>query len=145
MSVPLLLTGVSALIFRELSLTISFAILASLPLALTLVPMLAAQLGKVQFKSGLEQNRALLKVLSYSAFAAVTWWVWQDTLQAANMFGISGNEQATWEGDNVDATTVIVTIPLASLRAENARLTKERDNARRQDRPDYGELAKEAR
>jgi hydrophobe/amphiphile efflux-1 (HAE1) family protein len=50
----LLITGLSALIFRELILTISFAILASLPLALTLVPMLAAQLGKVRFKSGLE-------------------------------------------------------------------------------------------
>ncbi len=51
----LLITGLSALIFRELILTISFAILASLPLALTLVPMLAAQLGKVRFKSGLEK------------------------------------------------------------------------------------------
>jgi hydrophobe/amphiphile efflux-1 (HAE1) family protein len=56
----LLIVGLAALIFRELILTISFAILASLPLALTLVPMLAAQLGKVRFKSGLETNRALL-------------------------------------------------------------------------------------
>lgn len=56
----LLITGLAALIFRELILTISFAILASLPLALTLVPMLAAQLGKVRFTSGLERNRALL-------------------------------------------------------------------------------------
>ncbi len=56
----LLIVGLAALIFRELILTISFAILASLPLALTLVPMLAAQLGKVKFKSGLENNRALL-------------------------------------------------------------------------------------
>jgi hydrophobe/amphiphile efflux-1 (HAE1) family protein len=51
----LLITGLAALIFRELILTISFAILASLPLALTLVPMLAAQLGKVRFSSGLER------------------------------------------------------------------------------------------
>jgi CzcA family heavy metal efflux pump len=51
----LLISGLSALLFRELILTISFAILASLPLALTLVPMLAAQLGKVRFKSGLDQ------------------------------------------------------------------------------------------
>jgi hydrophobe/amphiphile efflux-1 (HAE1) family protein len=51
----LLISGLSALIFRELILTISFAILASLPLALTLVPMLAAQLGKVRFHSGLER------------------------------------------------------------------------------------------
>jgi hydrophobe/amphiphile efflux-1 (HAE1) family protein len=56
----LLITGLAALIFRELILTISFAILASLPLALTLVPMLAAQLGKVKFTSGLENNRLLL-------------------------------------------------------------------------------------
>ncbi|HEU4563073.1 MAG TPA: efflux RND transporter permease subunit [Gemmatimonadaceae bacterium] len=56
----LLMTGLSALIFRELILTISFAILASLPLALTLVPMLAAQLGKVRFSSGLERARPLV-------------------------------------------------------------------------------------
>jgi multidrug efflux pump subunit AcrB len=56
----LLLTGISALIFRELILTISFAILSSLPLALTLVPMLAAQLGKVRFRSGLDRLRPLV-------------------------------------------------------------------------------------
>jgi CzcA family heavy metal efflux pump len=56
----LLITGLSALIFRELILTISFAILASLPLALTLVPMLAAQLGKIRFSSGLERFPPLL-------------------------------------------------------------------------------------
>ena len=48
----LLMTGLSAMSFKELILTISFAIRASLPLALTLVPMLAAQLGKIRFKSG---------------------------------------------------------------------------------------------
>jgi CzcA family heavy metal efflux pump len=51
----LLISGLSALLFRELILTISFAILASLPLALTLVPMLSAQLGKVRFSSGLDR------------------------------------------------------------------------------------------
>ncbi|HET9453627.1 MAG TPA: efflux RND transporter permease subunit [Gemmatimonadaceae bacterium] len=56
----LLMTGLSALIFRELILTISFAILASLPLALTLVPMLAAQFGKVRFQSGLDRFRPLV-------------------------------------------------------------------------------------
>jgi multidrug efflux pump subunit AcrB len=56
----LLITGLSALIFRELILTVSFAILASLPLALTLIPMLAAQLGKVRFKSGLENFAPLV-------------------------------------------------------------------------------------
>jgi CzcA family heavy metal efflux pump len=56
----LLITGLSALLFRELILTISFATAATLPLALTLVPMLAAQFGKVKFESGLERARPLL-------------------------------------------------------------------------------------
>ena len=56
----LLMTGMSALIFKELILTISFAILASLPLALTIVPMLAAQLGKVKFSSGMDRWRPLV-------------------------------------------------------------------------------------
>lgn len=56
----LLMTGLSALIFKQLILTISFAILAALPLALTLVPMLAAQLGKVRFQSGLDRWRPVL-------------------------------------------------------------------------------------
>jgi CzcA family heavy metal efflux pump len=56
----LLITGLSALIFRELILTISFSHLASLPLALTLVAMLAAQLGKIRFESGLERFRPLV-------------------------------------------------------------------------------------
>jgi CzcA family heavy metal efflux pump len=56
----LLISGLSALLFRELILTISFAILASLPLALTLVPMLAAQLGKIRFQSGMGRNRLLI-------------------------------------------------------------------------------------
>jgi CzcA family heavy metal efflux pump len=56
----LLMTGLSAMIFKELILTISFAILASLPLALTLVPMLAAQLGKIRFKSGIDGWRPLI-------------------------------------------------------------------------------------
>ncbi len=55
----LLITGLAALIFRELILTISFAMLASLGTALTLVPMLAAQLGKVRRTSGLERSRAI--------------------------------------------------------------------------------------
>lgn len=49
----LLISGLAALLFRELILTISFAILASLLVALTVVPMLAAQLAKVRFTSGL--------------------------------------------------------------------------------------------
>jgi multidrug efflux pump subunit AcrB len=52
----LLVTGMAALIFRELILTISFAIAASLAAALTLVPMMAALLAKVGFQSGLRQT-----------------------------------------------------------------------------------------
>lgn len=53
----LLITGLTALIFRELILTISFAIVASLGVALTLVPMLAAQTAKIQRESGLARTR----------------------------------------------------------------------------------------
>ncbi|MCA9737216.1 MAG: efflux RND transporter permease subunit, partial [Gemmatimonadetes bacterium] len=55
----LLISGLAALIFRELILTISFAILASLAVALTVVPMLAAQLSRIRFSSGLQSWRAL--------------------------------------------------------------------------------------
>jgi len=50
----LLIVGLAALIFRELILTISFAILASLGVALTVVPMLSAQLAKIRFSSGVK-------------------------------------------------------------------------------------------
>ena len=60
----LLITGLSALVFRELILTISISHLASLPVALTLVPMLAAQLGKIRFTSGLEHFGPLRRVRS---------------------------------------------------------------------------------
>jgi CzcA family heavy metal efflux pump len=56
----LLITGLTALIFKELILTISFAILASLPVALTLVPMLAHQLTRIGWSSRLGESRPLL-------------------------------------------------------------------------------------
>lgn len=56
----LLISGLAALIFRELLLTISFAILVSLLVALTLVPMLSGQLFRLQAKrSRLEEVRLL--------------------------------------------------------------------------------------
>lgn len=55
----LLVSGLAALIFRDLILTISFAILATLAAALTLVPMLAAQLMKLNVDSGLSRTRVL--------------------------------------------------------------------------------------
>jgi multidrug efflux pump subunit AcrB len=56
----LLVSGLASLIFKELILTISFAILASLAVALTLVPMLSAQLSRVRFTSGLATSRPLV-------------------------------------------------------------------------------------
>src|SRR5690606_8366581 len=58
----LLIRGLAALIFRELILTISFAIIGSLFVALTVVPMLAAQFAKVRFTSGLSNARPILAV-----------------------------------------------------------------------------------
>jgi CzcA family heavy metal efflux pump len=51
----LIISGLAALIFRELILTISFAIAASLFVAMSIVPMLSAQLAKIRFTSGAER------------------------------------------------------------------------------------------
>jgi CzcA family heavy metal efflux pump len=56
----LLISGLAALLFRELILTISFAILASLGVALTIVPMMSAQLAKIRFTSGLDRRGPLV-------------------------------------------------------------------------------------
>jgi CzcA family heavy metal efflux pump len=56
----LMITGLATLVFRELLVTISFAVVASLAVALTLVPMLAAQLAKLRFSSGFGQTRLYL-------------------------------------------------------------------------------------
>src|SRR5690606_11792096 len=58
----LLISGLAALIFRELILTISFAIIGSLLVALTLVPMLAAQFAKVRFSSNLATSRPIAAI-----------------------------------------------------------------------------------
>ena len=52
----LLVSGVAALVFREMILTIAFAILATLAAAVTLVPTLAALLGKAKARSGLDRS-----------------------------------------------------------------------------------------
>ncbi|WP_028484193.1 efflux RND transporter permease subunit [Thioalkalivibrio sp. ALE17] len=52
----LLITGIGALIFRELILTLSFAIIATLAAAITLVPMLAALLARIRWESGLDRT-----------------------------------------------------------------------------------------
>src|SRR5690606_2108155 len=53
----LLVSGLASLIFKELILTISFAILASLAVAISLVPMLSAQVAKVRFSSRIGETR----------------------------------------------------------------------------------------
>ncbi len=55
----LLITGLAALIFRDLILTLSFAILATLAAAITLVPTLANLLAKVRWESGLARSRLI--------------------------------------------------------------------------------------
>ncbi|MCC5856518.1 MAG: efflux RND transporter permease subunit [Ectothiorhodospiraceae bacterium] len=59
----LLITGIASLVFRDLILTISFAIIATLAAAVTLVPMLAALLTGIRFQSGL-QNTAPLRLFN---------------------------------------------------------------------------------
>ncbi|MGE0553549.1 MAG: efflux RND transporter permease subunit [Gemmatimonadales bacterium] len=56
----LLISGLAALIFRELILTITFSMVASLGVALTLVPMLTAQFAKVRFASRLDRSWPIL-------------------------------------------------------------------------------------
>jgi hydrophobe/amphiphile efflux-1 (HAE1) family protein len=56
----MLISGLAALLFRELILTISFAIIASLAVALTLVPMLSAQVAKIRFRSRLDERGPLV-------------------------------------------------------------------------------------
>jgi hydrophobe/amphiphile efflux-1 (HAE1) family protein len=48
----LLIIGIAAMLFTELILTISFAIVASLAAALTIVPMLSTLLSRIKFSSG---------------------------------------------------------------------------------------------
>ncbi|MEX0730573.1 MAG: efflux RND transporter permease subunit [Aquisalimonadaceae bacterium] len=55
----LLVTGIASLVFRDLILTISFAIVATLAAAVTLVPMLAALLTDIRFESGLQRSAPL--------------------------------------------------------------------------------------
>lgn len=57
----LLISGLAALIFRELLLTISFAILVSLLVALTLVPMLSGQLFRLKARRSRLEEVAFLR------------------------------------------------------------------------------------
>lgn len=53
----LMIAGLASMVFTELILTISFAIIASLLVALSLVPMLSAQLFKFESKKSGKQNK----------------------------------------------------------------------------------------
>ncbi len=55
----LLISGLAALIFQELILTITFSMIASLGVALTLVPMLTAQMAKIKWTTGLANTRVI--------------------------------------------------------------------------------------
>jgi multidrug efflux pump subunit AcrB len=55
----LLIIGIAAMLFRELILTISFAIVASLAAALTIVPMLSTLLSRIKFSSGFANTRLI--------------------------------------------------------------------------------------
>ena len=71
----LLITGLAAMLFRELILTISFAIVASLAAALTLVPMLAALLSKVRFESGFSRS-LIMRGVDAMVGAATSAYLW---------------------------------------------------------------------
>ncbi len=135
----LLITGLAALLFRELILTISFAILASLPLALTLVPMLAAQLGKVRFSSGLERFpplvafdrfiQGLVRTYRVAAAGAVRW-RWAVVGAAVAVSGLAvyvGRGIPTEFLPQVDDGTVsaYVRLPAGATPAQTDRLTRE--------------------
>ena len=55
----LLISGMAAMIFRDLILTLSFAIVTTLAAAVTLVPMLAALLARIRWESGLAHSPPL--------------------------------------------------------------------------------------
>lgn len=65
----LFVTGIAALVFSEMILTISFAIIATLAAALTLVPSMAALLGRIGFESGLARSWPIRR------FAALVGWL----------------------------------------------------------------------
>jgi CzcA family heavy metal efflux pump len=56
----LMIAGLASMVFTELILTISFAIIASLLVALSLVPMLSAQLFKFESKHSGKSNKLLI-------------------------------------------------------------------------------------
>jgi CzcA family heavy metal efflux pump len=99
----LLITGLATLVFRELLVTISFAVLASLAIALTLVPMLAAQFGKVGFTSGFSRTRM---------FRTVNGWVEAGTRGYQRL--LRRLLPWRWAVVAVGVASVLVSLPLAA-------------------------------
>jgi multidrug efflux pump subunit AcrB len=135
----LLISGLAALIFRELILTISFAIFASLAVALTVVPMASAQLAKVRFQSRVH-DFAPVRAVDRGVEALRGWygrigprvirWRWAVLAGAvAALVGVFfltrdlGNEFLP----NIDDgnVTVIVNLPPGSSALETNRITQE--------------------
>jgi multidrug efflux pump subunit AcrB len=135
----LLISGLAALIFRELILTISFAILASLAVALTVVPMLSAQLTKLGFQSGVHEWRPLVAFDSFVGglrrlygriMPMVLRWRWGVLATAVACLGGSylltrdlGNEFLPNVDDGSVGTSV--TMPPGVSALETDRLTRE--------------------
>ena len=142
----LLISGLAALIFRELILTISFAILASLGVALTLVPMLAAQLGKVRFTSGLSNLRPLvafdrgigrLRVLYRRVAPSAVRWRWAVLGGAvaalvASTFLVRGLGNEFLPAVDDGNVSVFISLPPGSSAEETNRLTLELEEMVRQ-------------
>jgi hydrophobe/amphiphile efflux-1 (HAE1) family protein len=135
----LLISGLAALIFRELILTISFALLASLTVALTVVPMLSSQLAKVRFTSGLNRSRPLRAFdggvqwlrRSYRRIApTVLRWRWG--VLAVALLALFGTAQLTRGLGSVflpqvddGNVTVSIMLPPGSSAEETNRITRE--------------------
>ncbi|HEX6307542.1 MAG TPA: efflux RND transporter permease subunit [Longimicrobiales bacterium] len=142
----LLISGLAALIFRELILTISFAIMASLLVALTVVPMLSAQLAKVRFTSRIHDLAPLvafdrfvgrLRVLYARRAPSVIRYRWAVLgIAVLALFGVSrltrnlGNEFLP-QVDDGNATVMVRMAPGVSAEETN-RLTLEVEEMVRQ-------------
>ena len=134
----LLISGMASLIFTDLILTISFAILATLAAALTVIPMLAALLGKVKYRSGLEHSRFQrtfnglidrLRAGYQRLLARVLSWRWAVLGLAALAFAGSlqlgttlGNEFLPQVDDG--GTSVSIRLPAGSPPSEVDRITR---------------------
>jgi len=134
----LLISGMASLIFTDLILTISFAILATLAAALTLVPMLAALLAKVKYRSGFDRSRLQrgfnrlvdrLRAGYQRVLRRILRWRWIVLAAAAASFagalhlaGELGNEFLPQVDDG--GTSVYIRLPAGTPPAEVDRVTR---------------------